>query len=252
MDFKLEGRVCLVTGASIGIGRGIVEALAREGAQTIAVARRGPLLDEVADAITNAGGKRPHLIVSDIASAEGVAKVADDALTRYGKVDVLINNAGQSVAAKYDSGDTLWEDALALNFHAGRRLVSRFAPGMRERNWGRIVFVTGTQEVTGTSATMPAKAATQVYAKAISRELGPHGITVNCVAPGRINSEQILTRLHADPAERAAFIKREVPLGYFGEPEDLAALVTFLVSAQARYITGQVIAVDGGIGRFAH
>ena len=86
----------------------------------------------------------------------------------------------------------------------------------------------------------------------MSRALGRDGITVNCIAPGRINSEQILGRLHADPVERAAFIEREIPLGYFGDPEDLAVLVAFLSSPRARYISGEVIRVDGGMYRFAH
>ena len=252
MDLKLNDRICLVTGASIGIGRGIVESLAREGAQTIAVARRGDLLEEVAASVEAAGGKRPHVIVGDLATADGPAKIAADALARFGRVDVLVNNAGQSMSAKYDSEDALWEKGLSLHFHAARRLTVPLIKGMAERQWGRIITITGGMEVAGLNAATPAKAATHVWSKGISREFATQGITSNCVAPGRINSEQILGRLHADPAEREAFIKREVPMGYFGEPEDLACLVTFLASAQARYITGQVIHVDGGMYRYAH
>lgn len=107
-------------------------------------------------------------------------------------------------------------------------------------------------EVMGLNAATPGKAATHMWSKGLSRDLGRHGITVNCIAPGRINSEQILGRVHADPGARAAFIDSEIPLGYFGEPEDLAVLVAFFVSPLARYITGEVIRVDGGMYRFAH
>ncbi|MGE0253350.1 MAG: SDR family NAD(P)-dependent oxidoreductase [Alphaproteobacteria bacterium] len=252
MDLQLSDRICLVTGASIGIGRGIVEVLAREGAQTIAVARRKPLLDEVAVAVAAAGGKRPHVIVGDLATRDGPAKIAEAALAKFGRVDVLVNNAGQSIAAKYDTDEKVWEDGMTLNFHAARRLTVPLIKGMAERKWGRIINVTGGMELTALNAASTGKAATHVWSKGLSRDFGPHGITVNCIAPGRINSEQILGRLHADPAEREAFIRREVPLGYFGEPEDLAVLAAFLASPVARYITGEVFRVDGGLNRFAH
>jgi len=252
MDLQLSDRICLVTGASIGIGRGIVEVLAREGAQTIAVARRKALLDEVADGVAAAGRKRPYVIIGDLATPDGPANVAAEALARFGRVDVLVNNAGQSIPAKYDSEDAVWDKSMALNFHAARRLTAPLINGMAERGWGRIIAITGAQEVSGLNAATPGKAATHTWAKGLSREFGAQGITVNCVAPGRINSEQILGRLHADAQERADFIKREIPVGYFGEPEDLAVLVAFLASPLARYITGEVIRVDGGMYKFAH
>jgi len=252
MDLQLAGRVCLVSGASVGIGRGIVGALAAEGAQTIAVARRTELLEELADEVAATGAPRPHVITGDLATHDGPAAVAAAALEQFGRVDVLVNNAGQSIAAQCDTPDDVWTDSFDLNFHAARRLAVPLIPAMRANGWGRIVNITGGMEVAGLNAATTGKAATHMWAKGLSRALGRDGITVNCVAPGRINSEQILGRLHADPAERAAFIEREIPLGYFGDPEDLAVLVAFLASPRARYITGEVIRVDGGMYRFAH
>jgi 3-oxoacyl-[acyl-carrier protein] reductase len=252
MDLQLADRVCLVTGASAGIGRGIVATLAAEGAQTVAVARRAELLEELADEITTRGAPRPHVVTADLAARDGPAAVAASALEKFGRVDVLVNNAGKSLPTAWDSPDELWTGALDLNFHAARRLATALIPAMKANGWGRIVNITGGQEVAGLNAAIAGKAATHTWAKGLSRALGRDGITVNCVIPGRINSEQILGRLHADPDERAAFIEREIPLGYFGEPEDLAVLVAFLASPRARYITGEVIRVDGGMYRFAH
>lgn len=252
MDLQLSDRICLVTGGGIGIGRGIVEALAREGVQTIAVARRREMLEEVADGVARMGLKRPHVVAGDLATAEGPAGVARQALERFGRVDVLVNNAGQSISASLDTEDEVWERGLVLNFHAARRLTAPLIGGMIERKWGRVINITGGQEVGALNAATTGKAATHVWAKGLSREVARSGVTVNCVAPGRIKSEQILGRLHADAAEREAFIKREIPVGYFGEPEDLACLVAFLASPRARYITGEVIRVDGGMYKFAH
>jgi len=252
MDLQLAERICLVSGASVGIGRGIVHALAAEGAQTIAVARRTELLEELAGEVAATGAPRPFVITGDLATAEGPADVAAAALAEFGHVDVVVNNAGQSIAAQWDSPDDLWTGSFDLNFHAARRLSVPLIPAMKEQSWGRIINITGGMEVAGLNAATTGKAATHMWAKGLSRALGGDGITVNCIAPGRINSEQILGRVHADPEERAAFIEREIPLGYFGDPEDLAVLAAFLASPRARYISGEVIRVDGGMYRFAH
>ncbi len=252
MDLKLADRICLVSGASVGIGRGIVKALAAEGAQTIAVARREKLLEELAEEVAGSGAPRPHVIVADLATREGPAGVAAAALEKFGRVDVVVNNAGQSLSTQWDSPDEVWTESFDLNFHAARRLTVPLIPAMKANSWGRVINITGGMEVGGLNAALTGKAATHMWAKGLSRVLGRDGINVNCIIPGRINSEQILGRVHADPVERAAFMDREIPLGYFGEPEDLAVLVAFLASPRARYITGEVIRVDGGMYRFAH
>jgi 3-oxoacyl-[acyl-carrier protein] reductase len=252
MDLGLESRICLVSGASAGIGRGVVKTLAQEGAQTIAVARRTNLLEELADEVAETGAPRPIVMAGDLSKADGPGEIAAQALDRFGRVDVVVNNAGQSLGTQWDAPDELWTGAFDLNFHAARRLTTALIPAMKANQWGRIVNITGGMEVGGLNAALTGKAATHLWAKGLSRALGRDAITVNCIIPGRINSEQILGRVHADPVERAAFIEREIPAGYFGDPEDLAVLVAFLASAQARYISGEVMRVDGGMYRYAH
>ena len=140
---------------------------------------------------------------------------------------------------------------LDLNFEMLRRLTQQFIPKMREQQWGRIINITGTSEPGAVNIASSAKAAVHAWAKGLSRVLAPDGITINCLPPGRINSEQILNKVHPDPEERQAFIEANIPAGYFGEPEDMAHLIAFLCSPLARYITGEVIHVDGGMRRFA-
>jgi 3-oxoacyl-[acyl-carrier protein] reductase len=126
-----------------------------------------------------------------------------------------------------------------------------FIPGMRAQKYGRVINITGSSEPRGVNVANSAKAAVHAWAKGLSRVVGGDGVTINSLPPGRINSEQILTKVHPDPKEREAFAKANIPAGYFGEPEDMGNLITFLASPLARYITGEVIHVDGGMKKFA-
>ncbi len=248
MDLELRGRVAVVTGGSVGIGREVVNVLAGEGVQTAVVARRGHLLKTLQDEIEATGGARPHAITADLADREAAERIRRDVLGIFGHVDILVNNAGGSRPLPVDASDEAWDEGFAVNFTAVRKLTQAFLPVMRERRWGRIVNITGTSEPAGVNAAAAAKAGVHAWAKGLSREVGTHGITVNCIAPGRIHSEQIDLRLHPTPESRTEF-SREIPLGYFGDPADIANLVAFLVSPKARYITGERIHVDGGYRR---
>jgi 3-oxoacyl-[acyl-carrier protein] reductase len=248
MDLQLKGKTALVTGASVGIGRGIALAMAREGVRLAVAARRGDLLATLADEIVAAGGVRPVPVVEDLLADGAPERIAATALGGLGTVDILVNNAGGSRAFKLDTGEAQWEEALTLNFTRQRQLAHRLLDQMIARQWGRIVNITGKSEPDGINGAFCAKAAVHSWAKGLSREVGKHGVTVNCIPPGRIHSEQI--RRNYTPEYRKWQAENEIPVGRYGEPEDIANLVCFLASPLAGYITGTVIPVDGGLRRY--
>ena len=241
----------MVTGASRGIGRGAAKVLAAEGCRVAVLARRGELLEELAAEIEGSGGERPLLIVEDLTAGGAPERVRDRLVADFGGLDILVNNAGSSRPVKWNASEEQWHEGMTLNFELVRRVTNQFIPTMRAQRWGRIINITGANEPPGVNIASVAKAALHNWAKGLSRELAPDGITVNCLPPGRINSEQILERLHPTVENRQAFIAANIPIGFFGEPEDMAYLIAFLASPLARYITGEVIHVDGGMHRFA-
>src|SRR5580765_1866194 len=244
MDLQLRGRTALVTGASMGIGRAIATTLAKEGVRLAVMARRRNLLEELEKEI----GAKLVIIESDFLKPDSVEKIRDAALAGLGSVDILVNNAGGSRRFTLESTDAQWDEALTLNFVRQRQLGHALLPRMIERKWGRIINITGKSEPEGLNGAFAAKAAMHSWAKGLSREVGEHGITVNCVPPGRIDSEQIRRNYPED--YRKHFAEEEIPARYWGEPEDLAVLAIFLASPLARYITGTVIPVDGGLRRY--
>ena len=248
MDLGIKGKTALVTGASSGIGRGIAIALGREGVQVAITARRRDLLQETAKEISNVGGMSPIIIECDLLQEGAVGKIADTALKELKSVAILINNAGGSRSFDLDTTEEQWEEALTLNFTRQRQLARSLLNSMIDAKWGRIINITGKSEPDGINGAFCAKAAMHSWAKGMSREVGKHGITVNCIPPGRITSEQILRNY--SPEYREWQSENEIPVGEYGQPEDIANLVCYLVSPLARYITGTVIPVDGGLRRY--
>jgi 3-oxoacyl-[acyl-carrier protein] reductase len=248
MDLDLKSRTAVVTGASIGIGRAIAKALALEGVRVVAVARRKDLLEQLVQDVGAAGGTAVIPLAQDIMEQGATKKLVAAAVAGLGHVDILVNNAGGSRPLPVDAPDSDWDEAIALNFTRYRKIAHALLPQMIERRWGRIINITGKSEPEGLNAAFAAKAAVHAWAKGLSREIGKHGITVNCIPPGRIMSEQIRRNYPED--FRKHFAEEEIPVGYWGEPEDLAALAVFLASPVARYITGTVIPVDGGLRRY--
>lgn len=248
MDLQLKGRGALVTGASMGLGRGIALALAAEGVRIAAAARRRELLETLVEEIVAAGGTPPAIIVADLMTKDAPARIAEEAQRTLGSVEILVNCAGGSRPLPLGSGEDLWEEAITLNFTRQRQLAQAVLPGMIGRKWGRIINITGKSEPDRINAAFAAKAAVHSWAKGLSREVGRAGITVNCVAPGRIISEQILRNYPEE--ERKKLSDEEIAVGEYGQPKDLAVVVAFLASPLARYVTGTVIPVDGGLRRY--
>jgi 3-oxoacyl-[acyl-carrier protein] reductase len=244
MDLQLQGKTALVTGASAGIGRGIALALAAEGVRLAVTARRRERLESVA----REAGAKMVIIEQDFMQEGAPQRIAQAALEGLGGVDILVNNAGGSRPFGLDAAETQWEEAMTLNFTRQRQLAHALLAQMMARKWGRIVNITGKSEPEGVNGAFAAKAAVHAWAKGLSREVGRHGITVNSIPPGRILSEQI--ERNYTPAYRQWQSEHEIPVGEYGQPADIASLVCFLASPRARYITGAVIPVDGGLRRY--
>ncbi|HZO03812.1 MAG TPA: SDR family oxidoreductase [Burkholderiales bacterium] len=245
MELGIKGRTALVTGASMGIGRGIAAAFAREGVKLAVVARRRNLLEALEKELAT----KLVIIEQDFLAPGAPEAIAEQALAGLGSIEILVNNAGGSRRFTLEATEAQWEEALTLNFTRQRQLAHRLLPQMIARKWGRVVNITGKSEPEGLNGAFAAKAAMHAWAKGLSREVGKHGITVNCVPPGRIISEQILRNY--PPEFRKKESEEDIPVGEYGQPADIANLVCFLVSPLARYITGAVIPVDGGLRRYS-
>jgi 3-oxoacyl-[acyl-carrier protein] reductase len=250
MELDFTGRTALVTGASQGIGRTTARMLALAGVDVVAVARRVTLVEEIAAAVAGKGRGKIIPLAADFYDEDAPARVAAEALRLLGHVDILMNAAGQSRPVTFDAGKEQWEEGMVLNFFRIRELTHAVVPGMRAQKWGRIVTFTGTSEPRMLNAAFTAKAAVHVWSKGLSREVAADGVTVNCLQPGRIRSEQIKKRYPTLESE-LEYSRAEIPVGRFGEPEEIAAVAIFLASPLASYVTGTVIPVDGGSSRFA-
>jgi len=244
VELELRGKTALVTGASMGIGRGIAKALAQEGVRLAVVARRRNLLEELEKEI----GAKLVIIEQDFLQEGAPQKIAQAALAGLGSVEILVNNAGGSRRFTLESTEAQWEEAITLNFTRQRQLTHQLLAQMIARKWGRIINITGKSEPEGINGAFAAKAAMHAWAKGLSREVGKHGITVNSIPPGRIDSEQI--RRNYSPEFRQHESEHDIPVGEYGRPEDIADLACFLASPRARYITGTVMPVDGGLRRY--
>jgi 3-oxoacyl-[acyl-carrier protein] reductase len=255
MEMNFEGRTALVTGASQGIGRMTARLLAQAGATVVGVARRTELVEqmaaEVAEHVGRQGkGGRVIPLQADFYDENAPEQVAARAQELLGHVDILMNAAGASRPVPFEATKEQWHEGMVLNFFRIRELTHAVVPGMRAQGWGRIITFTGTSEPRMLNAAFTAKAAVHVWAKGLSREVAADGVTINCLQPGRIRSEQISKRYPTPESERE-YAQAEIPLGRFGEPEEIAAVAIFLASPLASYVTGTVIPVDGGSSRFA-
>jgi 3-oxoacyl-[acyl-carrier protein] reductase len=255
MDLKLNNKVAIVLAASKGLGKAIALALSAEGAKVIIGSRDETLLKQTASEITQATGNEVIAIPVDVSSAAEVTKFISKAADTFGRINILLNNAGGPPFDKFENfDDEQWQKAFELNLLSMARTSRLVLPHLQKAGSGRIInIISGSvKSVLGGSVLSTAMRMGVVgMAKLMADEFGPYNITVNNVAPGLILTDRIKHTLpkDADPDEAIKQKAKAIPLGRIGKPEELAALVTFLASEQAAYISGQTIQVDGGAGR---
>ena len=247
MDLGLKGRSALVCGASQGLGLASAQALAREGARVALVARRKDKVEEAARAIGQAHGVETVALVADLVEPDACERVVREAEARFGGLDVLVANAGGPPTGAIDEvDDATWRRAFELTFLTTVRLARAAAPGMAARKWGRIVVIGSGSMV----APIPNLATSSGLrpglvgvVKQLAERYAKDGVTANIAAPGYVRTERLAE------VGAPASITETIPMGRLGEPEELGALVAFLASQHAAYITGQTVLLDGGRNR---
>jgi len=254
VDLRLNDKVAIVAGSSRGIGKAIASGLATEGCRVTLCARDAGGLEQAASELRRTGAKL-LAVAADVTKPEDIARLVEETVRAFGRIDILINNAGGARTAGpfLDTPDGAWQAAVDLNVMAAVRLSRLVVPEMRKVGGGVIINISSVwgREAGGTATYNAVKAAEISLAKSLARELAPLDIRVNSVAPGSIlfPGGSWDRRMQADPEGITAFMKREIPSGRFGKPEEVADVVVFLCSERASWVTGACLNVDGGQSR---
>lgn len=253
----MTDRVALVAASSRGLGRAVAEELAAEGADLAICARGEERLEAAAERIREETGRRVLPVPTDLAEPDAVRRLVEATLSEYGRVDVLVTNAGGPPSGPFESHSRDdWRRAVRLTLESALDLTRGVLPGMKKRGWGRIVNITSIavkQPVDGLILSNSIRAAVTGFARTLANEVAPFGITVNNALPGYTWTDRVreLARSAAEAKggsadEVVSEWKKRIPADRLAEPREFAALVAFLASERAAYITGSSIAVDGG------
>jgi len=257
MDLGLKDKVALVAGASRGLGRAVAEELAAEGASLVLCAREAQTLSETAAAIAETHNVHVLAVPADVTVIDDIKRVVASGNERFGRIDILVTNAGGPPAGRFDQlTREQWDRAIKLTLMSAVELAREVLPGMRTRRWGRILNITSIavkQPVENLLLSNSLRAGLTGFARTLANEVAAEGITVNNIMPGYTRTERLdeLAQMMAEkqgipPAEFRGKWEKEIPMGRLGEPREPAALAAFLASERASYITGTSIQVDGG------
>ncbi len=247
-SFHLDGRVALVTGGSKGLGRGMAQALGEAGAEIAICSRNGDEAASVAKELTDATSRRALGVECDVTDPKSVRRLADQCLDTFGKVDILVNNAGINIR-KPTTDLTVddWDSVVDITVKGSFLCSQAFMPGMMERRWGRIVMLGSIMSfvaISGRSPYAAAKAGVLGLTKALALEGAPHGVTVNCLCPGPFETPMNRV-LMTDPVAYQAFLAK-IPIGRWGQPEELGPAIVYLCSSASAFMTGASLTIDGG------
>lgn len=257
MNPRMDNRIALITGSSQGLGKAMALAFAKVGADVAICARRQDQLDAARQEIAEATGRTIRAYAADVATADGVQSLWDRVIADFGRVDVLVNNAGTSQTGKFvEITDEVWQADLDLKLFAAIRLCRLAMPGMQERKWGRIINILNTGAKApraGGAPTAVSRAAGMALMKVLSKEGAPHNVLVNGLCTGIIDSQQWVRRWEAAGGNRdyQTFLadmaeQMGLPMGRVGTAEEYANMACFLASDAGSYINGTAINIDGG------
>jgi 3-oxoacyl-[acyl-carrier protein] reductase len=259
MELGLKGKRAIVMAASRGLGYASALGLGREGCRMIICSRDQARIEAAAAAIKKETGAEVQALVADVSSASEAKRLVDAAVAAYGGLEIVVHNAGGPPAGEtLQMSDEQWQKAFEQNLLSFTRVVGAAVPEMKKAGYGRVLTIASSsikQPIPNLALSNALRAGVWGIAKTLSRELAPHGILVNVIAPGRIDTERIaeLDQANAQKSGKSIDDVRKtsiggIPLGRLGRPEELANLVVFLASEAGSYITGQAITVDGAAG----